>query len=258
MAMYEGDRCCPEEEDEIFMSDTDDEYDFDEAYEFAMNNPLLSSEQNYRIIDILPNPSTENAPPPQGEEYLRSLINELQIRLSYAKDEIKSLTHEKYDQQKLLEFMHSIMEPPFSVGLGNYSSPSSSHETVPPPAAEIATRETACQTEGDLLPQPDFMAAPTAALELSECGQEVQGRATRVSRTQVVSQNPLGRSSQTILPMVESSAEGSTLQLEAAYARFNECVIPQTLQADSTDEIHTSLVPSFLSTIVNFLASALE
>jgi hypothetical protein len=71
MAMYEGDRCRPEEEDEIFMSDTDDEYDFDEAYEFAMNNPLLSNEQNYRIIDILPNPSTENTPPPQGEELIR-------------------------------------------------------------------------------------------------------------------------------------------------------------------------------------------
>jgi len=262
MSLQGGDRYCPS--DEIFMSDSEDDFDLDEAYEFAIENPLLSSILNHRIVDILPESSTEADIPTSvntEREKLHSLIHELQTDLSFANDEITYLVHDNHNKQNQLDFLHSILEPPLhSVGLGGHFSSSNSHETLPLPTMgmETTTSEIACQTEEGSPSPSHFMAASADIPKSTDYRSEVPGWTTRVSRTSVVSQNHPGRSSLTILPRVESNAGVASQQLEAAYARFNSSEAKQTFQEDPTDESTSSLVSSILSTIIEIFTSTLE
>jgi len=123
--------------DEYFLSESDfflsdDDSDYNDAYEEAMSNPLLDRLRNpnqpnqpCRIIDILqPKPKVENLPStttsailsePVSQarfDALSKLVDDLSLSLSVQKNELAWLVANKQEMQKQIDFLHEHTSPP--------------------------------------------------------------------------------------------------------------------------------------------------
>jgi hypothetical protein len=258
MAHFESD---PLLQNDIYWSDTESMTGIDEAFEFAKSNPLLSSTGNFRIVDILPEPSNDEIPlkASRKSNHLYSVIDDLQLELSYSRAEVGFLVHENQHKQKQLDFIHSMIAPPnITIGNKGIFSVSAAQQTVP--LTTVHTETAARQMTEEAPPPAKSLVKETSNLEPEEhfrvrtvdpCGSNAAQQVVQISQFWQSQANPLKR----------DKSAATTVQPEVALSGSSCPHVDQTLSHSLKslfDTLVVSLVPSCIYKFAHFIGNNLE